>query len=171
MAHRKKPRRVDPVNRSNREQNQETLPRNNDTENQMRDALSIARAPYARRFDDGRYLAERLGSLRALQRLEIEDLRRNRRERQDIARQTYRRRDAGVAHVVGREIRTPKMREQNMPSRMRYEFQDSRGTIVCERRRARRSVIFAMQRAGKGGRRNRKARWTEKSYLVCRRLR
>lgn len=170
MAH-KKHRRVDPVNRLHREQYQETLPRNNDTENQMRDALSIARAPYARRFDDSRYLAERLGSLRALRNLEIEDLRRNRRERQDIARQTYRRSDAGVAHVVGREIRTPQMRQQNMPARLRYEFQDSRGTIVCERRRTRRSVIFAMQRAGKGGRKNRKARWTEKSYLVCRRVR
>lgn len=168
MAH-KKHRRVDPAR--NLKQHQETLPRNNDTGNQMRDALSIARAPYARRFDDSRYLAERLGSLRALRNLEIEDLRRNRRERQDIARQTYRRNDAGVAHVVGREIRTPQMRQQNMPSRLRYEFQDSRGTIVCERRRARRSVIFAMQRAGKGGRKNRKARWSEKSYLVCRRVR
>uniref|UniRef100_A0AAU8B6W5 Uncharacterized protein n=1 Tax=Dulem virus 91 TaxID=3145802 RepID=A0AAU8B6W5_9VIRU len=161
----KKNRRIDQAQPHKRQE--EIQPRNFDTGNQMRDTLGIARAINARRFDADTIIKQRLESLR---RQEIEDLRRNRRENQDIARKTYRRRDAGTAHVIGREVRTPEMQKQNMPSRLRYEFQDSQGTIVCQRRRTRRSIIFALQRAGRGGRRNKKARWSDQSYIVCRRV-
>lgn len=154
-------RRVSPLLSS-----QETLPRSIDTGPQTRDAFRVARADQARRFVEAS-LAARLA------RLEAEDLRRNRYERKEISRPTYRREDGSSALVTARQVRDPKLLRQGLPEQVRYVFRDPRGTIVCQRRRIRRSVIFALQlsRKGKGsGRPFRPARWTEKSYIVCRRV-
>lgn len=166
MAHKRKVRRVDPA--QPHKLNQETQPRNNDTGNQMRDAVGIARAAHARRFDADSIIKQRLESLR---RQDIEDLRRNRRERRDIGYQTYQNIEGRAVPVYGREVYTPEMQRAGMHPRLQYVFQDSRGTLVCQRRRTRRSVLFALRKTGRGGKRNRRARWTEKSYLVCRRVR
>lgn len=147
----------------------ETQPRSIDTGQQMRDALRVARAEQARRFAEAS-IASRL----ARRRLEIEDLRRNRYERKEISLPTYRREDGSAALVTGQQVRSPKLLRQGMPEQVRYVFRDSRGTIVCQRRQIRRRVIFALQlsRKGKGsGRRFRPARWSEQSYIVCRRMR
>lgn len=146
----------------------ETQPRSIDTGQQMRDALRVARAEQARRFVEAS-IASRL----ARRRLEIEDLRRNRYERKEISRPTYRREDGGSALVTAQQVRNPKLLRQGLPEQLRYVFHDPRGTIVCQRRQIRRRVIFALQlsRKGKGsGSRFRPARWTEKSYIVCRRV-
>nr|CAI9750486.1 hypothetical protein PTVJELPE_PTVJELPE_CDS_0007 [Cressdnaviricota sp.] len=125
-------------------------------------------------LDRSRFLARRsvresLLSPRAFRNLAVEDLRREKRFlSENLPTQTYRRETGSPASVVGREVHTDKMRKQGMPSRLRYEFEDPKRTLVCIRRKARRAVIFAMRRAGKGGRKNRKARWTEKSYVTCR---
>lgn len=133
----------------------------------MRDAFRVARADQARRFVEAS-LAARLA------RLETEDLRRNRYERKEIPVETYRREDGRTALVTAQQVRKPKLLRQGLPEQVRYVFRDPRGTIVCQRRRIRRAVIFALQlsRKGKGsGARFRPARWTEKSYIVCRRVR
>lgn len=145
----------------------ETQPRSIDTGQQMRDALRVARAEQARRFAEAS-IASRL----ARRRLEVEDLRRNRYERKEISRPAYRREDGGSALVTAQQVRNPKLLRQGLPEQLRYVFHDSRGTIVCQRRQIRRRVIFALQlsRKGKGSVSSfRPARWTEKSYIVCRR--
>lgn len=145
----------------------ETQPRSIDTGQQMRDAFRVARADQARRFVEAS-LASRLA------RLETEDLRRNRYERKEIPVETYRREDGRTALVTAQQVRNPKLLRQGLPEQVRYVFRDPRGTIVCQRRRIRRSVIFALRlsRKGKGSvPRFRPARWTEKSYIVCRRVR
>lgn len=146
----------------------ETQPRSIDTGQQMRDAFRVARASQARRFVEA-FIASRL----ARRRLEIEDLRRNRYERKEISRPTYRREDGRTALVTAQQVRNPKLLRQGLPEQVRYVFHDPRGIIVCQRRRIRRSVIFALQlsRKGKGSVfRFRPARWTERSYIVCRRV-
>ncbi len=47
-------------------------------------------------------------------------------------------------------------------------FQRPERTVVCIRRKERRRVLFALQKTGKGGRRNRPPKWTSKSYIRCR---
>lgn len=104
----------------------------------------------------------------AVRRLQVEDLRREKRHiESNFATQTYRREDGSKASVVGREVHTRRMRKQGMPSRLRFDFQDPERTLVCQRRKIRRAVVFAMRKAGKRGRGNRKARWTAKSYISC----
>lgn len=60
---------------------------------------------------------------------------------------------------------------QFVPGAMRDVFDKPRQTLVCIRRRARRAVLFALQKIGHGagGRRFRRARWSESSYIRCRR--
>lgn len=116
-----------------------------------------------------RSVRESLLSPRAFRNLMTEDLRREKKFlSENLPAQTYRRETGSPAPVVGREIHTDKMRKQGMPSRLRFEFEDPKRTLVCIRRKTRRAVIFAMRRAGKGGRKNCKARWTDKSYVTCR---
>lgn len=116
-----------------------------------------------------RSVRESLLSPRAFRNLMTEDLRREKRFlSENLPTQTYRRETGSPAPVVGREVHTDKMRKQGLPSRLRFEFEDPKRTLVCIRRKARRAAIFAMRRAGKGGRKNRKARWTDKSYITCR---
>ena len=137
-----------------------------DTEKQMRDPF----------LDRSRLLARRSVAsllrpprpLRTFRNLMTEDLRREKKHiESNFPTQTYRREDGSQAVIVGRQVDTPRMRKQRMPSRLRYEFSDPDRTLVCQRRKTRRAAIFAMQRAGKGGKRNRRARWTDKSYIVC----
>lgn len=159
-------KRVEKEISSSKVSSNQTLIRSVDTENQMRDASRIARANHARRFDGDDILRKRIESFH---RQQVEDLRRNRRENQEIARQVYRREDANVAPVDARELDTPYMRRKGMSPKVQYVFRDSRGTIVCVRRRARRAVLFAMRKTGKNSR-NRRAKWSDRSYIVCKKV-
>lgn len=46
-------------------------------------------------------------------------------------------------------------------------FSQPRQTIVCVRRKTRRSVLFALSRIGRGSGPLRRARWSESSYIRC----
>ena len=136
------------------------------TLDQMRDSLNRSRL-LARRFDDFNSMLNRLRQVS--NRLAVEDLRRDRYVQEQIGYQTYRQDDAREAPVVRRVVDTHPMRIRNMSFRMRDEFKHARRTLVCQRRHARREVLFAMRRTGKGGAKNRRARWTDKSYISCKR--
>lgn len=143
----------------------ETQPRSIDTGQQMRDAFRVARADQARRFVEAS-LASRLA------RLETEDLRRDRYERKELVHPRYLRED-GKAALVEQRLRERQLGLQGkrLPPLLRAEFRDPQETLVCVRRRARRSVLFALRKVGKGSGRKRKARWSDHSYIVCRRVR
>jgi hypothetical protein len=143
----------------------ETQPRSIDTGRQMRDAFRVARADQARRFVEAS-LASRLA------RLETEDLRRNRYERKELVHPRYLRED-GKAALVEQRLRERQLGLQGkrLSPLLRAEFRDPQETLVCVRRRARRSVLFALRKVGKGSGRKRKARWSDHSYIVCRRVR
>ena len=131
----------------------------------MRDPFLDRSRSLARRFADDSFTRH----LQTLRNLQIEDLRHEKKFlSENLPAQPYRRVDGGPAHVVGREVCSPAMRQQRLPPRLRYEFTDPRRTFVCVRRKNRRRVIFALRKAGKAGKRNRKAQWTEKSRIVCR---
>lgn len=143
---------------------QETLPRSIDTGKQMRDAFRVARADEARRFVEAS-IASRLA------RLEAEDLRRNRYERKELVHPRYSRADGKTALVEQRlRERVPDLQGNRLPPLLRFEFRSPRDTLVCVRRRARKAVLFALRKIGKGSGRKRKARWSEQSYIVCRRV-
>lgn len=130
------------------------------TVQQMRDPLGVARDIMARRFAE-----EYQQSIRARARLEIEDLRHG---YPDNSSRSYRRADGSQAYVVRQDVRKLAVRG-TVPAQMRVAFRSPQFALVCQRRRTRRAVIFALRRAGKGGSRNRKARWSEHSEIVCRR--
>lgn len=146
---------------------QETQPRSIDTGRQMRDTLRVARADNARRFVSD-VIAQRLSVLRHL---EIEDLRRSRYVLQDTPRQTYRREDGRAAVVTVRSVRKTDVRGRRMPSQVRDVFLHPAGVLVCQRRQARRRVIFALYKDRIGGKSFRPAKWTDRSYIVCQRVR
>lgn len=58
-------------------------------------------------------------------------------------------------------------RVRGMSVQMRPKFLDPRQVITCIRRSIRKRVIFALQKAGSGGGRQRPPRWTEDSYIRC----
>lgn len=152
------------------QQTQDTA-RSFDTEQQMRDPLGIARSPLDRRFATP-FLAERLGSLGALKKYwqDVEDLRRNRYENSQIPTRQYHRVDGRRADVRLYPVRPHAVQGQRLPERMRYEFRDARRVLVCLRREIRRRVLFALQFSKKGrggGRRIRKARWSDSSFISC----
>lgn len=60
---------------------------------------------------------------------------------------------------------------RSVSGQLRDVFHQPRQTLVCIRRRARRAILFALQKVGHGARRRRlrRARWSESSYIRCRR--
>lgn len=60
------------------------------------------------------------------------------------------------------QSRMPWVRQQ-----VRSYFPAPKKTLVCIRRQTRKRVLFALQKAGRGGGRQRPARWTAKSYIRC----
>lgn len=57
--------------------------------------------------------------------------------------------------------------KSNLSKEVRDVIQDGKRSLACARRRTRRELMFAMQRAGVQGRNNKKATWTNESYLRC----
>ena len=62
-------------------------------------------------------------------------------------------------------------RMPSMPPRLRVAFYRPERVLVCQRRQARRRVLFALSQGRGAGRPKvrRKARWTDKSYVSCKR--
>lgn len=60
------------------------------------------------------------------------------------------------------QSRVPWLRES-----MRLRFSLPEKTLVCVRRKARRRVLFALRKTGKGGGKQRPPRWTTQSYIRC----
>lgn len=63
---------------------------------------------------------------------------------------------------------TPRIKAPTIRYTVRRQFKDSRRTIVCIRRRIRRSVLFASQKTGKGSGQKLR-RFNENSQIKCRR--
>lgn len=83
--------------------------------------------------------------------------------------QRYHRDDGTVAEFGPRPVRS---RMFPMRIQMRVSFHQPERTVVCHRRQTRRRILFALQAAGRGRKSPRvfrKARWTTKSYIRCKR--
>ena len=128
--------------------------------NETRGRLPTARANLARRFR----LTDLLHTIKPIQtRLQqAEDLRRVPHE---FRQERYLLRN-GVPARVRYETIQPRMRW--LPAQVHPYFQRPERTAVCIRRKERRRVLFALQKTGKGGGRQRRPRWTDKSYIRCR---
>lgn len=127
---------------------------------ETRGHLLTARPNLGRRFR----LSDLLHRIKPIQtRLQqAEDLRRVPRE---FRQSQYHLSDGRLAPVRHETIQ-PRMRW--MPAQVHPYFQRPERTVVCIRRKERRRVLFALQKTGQGGRRNRSPKWTVKSYIRCR---
>lgn len=86
-----------------------------------------------------------------------------------IHTQRYHRDDGTVAEFGPRPVRS---RVLPMRVQMRVSFYQPERTLVCHRRKTRRRILFALQAAGRGRKSPRvfrKAKWTTKSYIRCKR--
>lgn len=85
-----------------------------------------------------------------------------------IQSQRYHRDDGTVAGYGPRPVRS---RVLPMRTQMRVSFHQPERTVVCHRRKARRRVLHALQkiRRGRGTKKPKRARWTAKSYIRCKR--
>lgn len=80
----------------------------------------------------------------------------------------YRDTSGSVAETEWQHIRKSDMQGKRMQPQVRIAFRNPKDALVCVRRRARRAVMFALRRTGKAGaRRNRKAVWSDRSRIVC----
>lgn len=58
-------------------------------------------------------------------------------------------------------------RLRRLSSSLQLRFFSPESTLVCHRRQARRRVLHALQKTGRNGRGNRRARWTAASHIRC----
>lgn len=133
-------------------------------ENQMRGLIEAARAPRARRFVTPAKVQSQINATiqREVFRNEIT---RKRQSGHDRSRTP----DAvsGV-RVSGRNaLHKSSVLRARLPQQVRDVLLDSERALECTRRETRREVMFALRRAGKNGRKNRKARWTADSRISC----
>ncbi len=127
---------------------------------QMRGLIQAARAPRARRFVTPTQVQERIN---ALTRSIYHEYHPNA-KRQTTQGQTV------VTTPSGRQqTRQSEVLRERLPVPVRDVLRDAKRALVCTRRDARREVMHALQRTGKGGRKNQKAKWTDESYISCKR--
>lgn len=110
-------------------------------------------------------------SLRSIINRQIEDLRHDASNfvNDNQVGPVYRDTSGSVAKAEWQHIRKSDMQGKRMQPQVRIAFRNPKNVLVCVRRRARRAVMFALRRAGKvGARNNRKAVWSDKSRIVCR---
>ena len=134
-----------------------------DRQHQMRDRIPVARM----RRDTPR----RFGVLvRDFFQTAKPDLR----EVEDLRRIPHEHKQGRYLHFDGTPARTGYKPVQNkmfgLYQGMHLGFLQPQRTLVCIRRKARRRVLFALQKVGRGrgAQRPRRARWTSKSYIRCR---
>lgn len=107
-----------------------------------------------------------LHDLRAIEDLRHEEPRSN---SSKIHTQRYHRDDGTLAGFGPCPVRS---RVLPVRVQMRVSFHQPERTVVCHRRQTRRRILFALQAAGRGRKSPRvfrKARWTTKSYIRCKR--
>jgi hypothetical protein len=81
----------------------------------------------------------------------------------------YRDKRGAVAETEWQHISKSDMQGKRLQPQVRIAFRNPKDALVCVRRRARRAVMFALRRTGKAGaRNNRKAVWSDRSRIVCR---
>lgn len=102
----------------------------------------------------------------------IEDLRhaepRSRSSSTKIQTQRYKRDDGTVAGFGPVHVRS---RVLPVRTQVRLSFHQPERTLVCVRRKARRRVLYALQKIGRGrgAKKPKRARWTVKSFIRCNR--
>lgn len=109
-------------------------------------------------------------SLRSIINRQIEDLRHDASDfvNDNQVGPVYRDTSGSVAETEWQYIRKSDMQGKNMQPQVRIAFRNPENALVCVRRRARRAVMFALRRTGKAGaRNNRKALWSDRSRIVC----
>lgn len=163
MAKRRRENKVDHTSPS------PSPPKATQIEHQMRGLIEATRAPRARRFVTPSKVQARINEL-INQEMNY--------ERQRILRSrqyghTGQRQASGQVYGVPENGRNTLHKSPVLQQRLRPEvrdvLRDSERALECSRRETRREVIFALRRAGKGGRKNKKARWTADSYISCKR--
>lgn len=133
-------------------------------ENQMRGLIEAARAPRARRFVTPSKVQERINALIKQEAFPNESSRKlhkaspGQRPSPSVSANSVQQRNA--LH------KSPLLRAR-LPEQVRNVLLDSERALECTRRETRREIMFAMRRTGKGGRKNRKARWTVNSRISC----
>ena len=130
---------------------------------QMRDLLGRSRL-LPRRF-------VKPESLRSIINRQIEDLRHDASNfvYDNQVGPVYRDTSGSVAETQWQHIRKSDMQGKRMQPQVRIAFRNPKDALVCVRRRARRAVMFALRRTGKAGaRNNRKAVWSDRSRIICR---
>ena len=131
----------------------------------MRDTLvSLRRMPGVLGGDVFTSRRSFLNDLRAIEDLRHEEPRQN---SSKIQSQRYHRDDGILARFGPRPVRS---RMFPVRQQVRVSFHQPERVVVCQRRQARRRVLFALQASGRGRkapRPFRRARWTTKSYIRC----
>lgn len=89
----------------------------------------------------------------------VEDL------RHDNPDQTFRTRSGRPARTINRP--QGEVQKSRLYTPVYTYFQNPERVLVCIRREARKRVLFALQRAGKGKRVSRERHYTDKSYVRC----
>lgn len=134
-------------------------------EKQMRGLLEAARAPRARRFVTPAKVQSRINEI--IHDEVINNVPTRRPENHNGKKSS---RSVQRESVSGRNpLHKSPVLQERLSEPVRDVLLDSERALECTRRETRREVIFAMQRAGKGGRKNKKARWTADSYISCKR--
>lgn len=133
-------------------------------ENQMRGLIEAARAPRARRFVTPTQVQARINALIKQEAFSNESTRK-------LYKASPRQRSSSPVSANSVQQRnalhkSPVLRAR-LPEQVRNVLLDSERALECTRRETRREVMFAMRRTGKGGRKNRKARWTANSRISC----
>lgn len=128
---------------------------------QMRDRLRSLRARTLTRPGvlDIKNLFVRKPDLR-----EVEDLRHD--KARPVQQRRYMRVDGTPARFGYAQVQIHS-RLRRLRESLQLHFHDPRKTVVCVRRQARRRVLFALQKTGKNGRGNRRARWSASSRIRC----
>lgn len=127
---------------------------------EMRSLVQATRATPARRFLTPTQVQDRINGL----------LRSVIHEHNKIAERKIPKSEVLATEVRGRKpiSQSPVLRK-NLPAQVRNEFQDVERALECSKRETRREVMFALHRTGKSGKGNRKAKWTWRSKLSCKR--
>lgn len=132
-------------------------------ENQMRGLLEAARAPRARRFVTPSKVQSRINEIIKSEVFHVQASGRRPRNDKRLAREVQ-------SQLPKRSpLHHSELLQRNLPQQVRDILLDSERALECTRRETRREVLFSLRRTGKGGKKNRRAKWTDSSYISCKR--
>ncbi len=132
-------------------------------EKQMRGLLGAARAPRARRFVTPSKVQSRINEIIKSEVSHAQASGRRPRNDKRLAREVQ-------SQLPKRSpLHHSELLQRNLPEQVRDILLDSERALECTRRETRREVLFSLRRTGKGGKKNRRAEWTDSSYISCKR--